>query len=127
MRSARPLTAPVRFGRRALPALAAATGLVLLAALPWGDIALSEDGRLTISALHAGLGLATLALAVLAPIATHHRAGRDLRIDRPNERRFNCECHLVGVATLILLVASLNLAPVPKAPARLSVTEVLPR
>ena len=53
MRSARPLTAPVRFGRRALTALAAATGLVLLAALPWGDIALSEDGRLTISALHA--------------------------------------------------------------------------
>lgn len=127
MRSARPLTAPVRFGRRALTALAAATGLVLLAALPWGDIALSEDGRLTISALHAGLGLATLALAVLAPVATHHRAGRDRQIDRCSERRFNCECHLVGVATLVLLVASLNLAAPQKAPARQSVTEALPR
>lgn len=89
-------------------------------------IVLSADGRLSIAPIHAALGVATLGLAMLGPIVSAHRSARDRHIDRKREQRFNSECHLVGVATVVLLIASLHLAAPPKAPATVTVTEALP-
>ncbi len=68
-------------------------------------LVLSQDGRLSIRLATGLAGLLALLAAVLAPLLAG-RAGDPRRL-----RRFRCECHVAGILTLALLLASLDLAP----------------